>query len=635
MSAIAGLIYRTGKLVDANDLKQMGAALSMYGGSGGGAWQKGAAGLLQCQSISTPEDRLERQPLVSEVPSGVLVSASRLANRNELAQALGLETSLVSSAPDSLFFWHAHRKWGNDCPRHLIGDYTFAVWEEQKRRLFIAASLFSSQPLHYYTSSQIFAFATMPKGLFALEEVPRMLDEEYAAKYLARMPRAPDATFYCGIHRLLPGQTLVVQNGAPVLHTHRAWEPANELRFSSDAEYEEAFLDLYTQVVQDHLRSVTPVGVMLSGGLDSSSLAAIAAPLLGARNQRFAAYTEAPRAGFTLPSISARYADEVDRVQAIARLYDNLDVSILRPDGGHFLRNAAAYFHYAEIPFRNACNRLWIEAILGKARTQGVHVLLMGNMGNSTLSWKGKEADQRSGDVSWKSLLRDHVLPSFPSAVRQAASRLRDHTARLRAPQRAPLLRPDQACKHGIELGHGIEPGYGSRMANENGTASGDSAWRYEQLRKTTAQSANLWTGYQAMFGVEVRDPTGDERIIQFCLALPPDQFSRAGVSRRLIRRTMAGRLPAEILSSQRRGLQSADWFLTLLDTQGELRAELDRISHCDLANRLIDLAALRRSLDALPRAGQAGSSMDISLRNYLEHGLMTGRFLSWFETGE
>lgn len=583
----------------------MGNALNSLGLNGGGAWRSGRVGLVQCQSWITPEDRWESQPLLLNNPSGGLVSVSRLADRAALAQTLGLDPSEAQCAADSMLLRHSLDRWGDDCFRHLTGEYTFAIWNDHDHSLRIETSPMSSQPLFYYDSPTHFAFASMPKGLFALAGVPRVLDEEYVAKYLARVPRPPETTFYRGIKRVLPGQTVTLRQGQVVVRNISGWDEGRVVRFSSDTEYEEAFLDLYSRVVRDHVSASGQVGVMLSGGLDSSSLAALAAPILGAKNQHLSAYTEAPHAGFSLPSSSERIADETERVRAIAAWHKTLDVRFVRSNGSHFLQNIAAYFHHAEVPFRNACNRPWIENILGLAQSQGTQVLLMGNQGNATVSWKGSKAKESNAT----------------SLLRQAASRIKGYAASKLTTPFARVLRMEQARK------------YASQSPVRSNPASSDQ--RYEQLRRMTAHSSNLWTGYLSLFGVEVRDPTADDRIVRFCLALPPDQFCRGDVSRRLIRQAMVGRLPPEILSVQRRGLQAADWFWTLAAAQDDLRSELDRIAECALADHLIDIPHLRRSLARLASAGREGSASNMELRNTLEHGLMTGRFLSWFETGE
>jgi asparagine synthase (glutamine-hydrolysing) len=637
MSAIAGLFYRNGKCVEDTELHRMREALQAHGLNGGGAWRKGAIGLLQQQIGFTPEDFWERQPVFSPDQQITLVSAARLDNRPELARELGLPFPGPDSRPDSEFLMQAYLRWGADCPRHLIGDYTFAVWNEREQSLLLAVSPFSGRPLHYHSCPEFFAFSTMPKGLFALKGVPHEFDEDYLAKYLARVPRTPESTFYRGLCRVLPGHSIQIIRDRIVRQPFWKLDADRELRFTSDAECEEAFLALYERVVNDHLRSASPVGLMLSGGLDSSSLAAMAAPLLQAKNQRLTAFTQVPRPGFQMSSERGRYADETPFVEAIAARYDNIDLHLIAPDGRHFLQESDQLFHHAEVPFRNACNRPWFEGILQAAQAQGVHVVLIGAQGNLTVSWKGEEplprfvqqgewrnawreshrmAQAMPAASAWKTLIRHGLLPLLPASLFQALPRASDR----------PLLRREYVQASGLTLsGHALS----SLPAR---TASDRRASRAEAILKSVGGLSNLKAGYQAMFQVELRDPTADQRLVEFCLALPDDQFRRGDVSRRLLRRTMTGRLPPEVVENRRRGQQAADWVEQFQNA--EIKAEIKQMAECHFAASVLDLSGVSQALAQLSSSMKTDEPIDMRLRNYLEHGLMTGRFIHWFQGG-
>jgi len=120
-------------------------------------------------------------------------------------------------------------------------------------------------------------------------------------------------------------------------------------------------------VVSDHLRSATPAGVMMSGGLDSSSLAVTAARELGLQGKRLPTFTEVPRAGFDGPMIHGRYADETPFIHALVSRCRTIDPTFIRTDGRTFLDGLDRVFPHLEGPFRNTWNRVWIEAILQAA----------------------------------------------------------------------------------------------------------------------------------------------------------------------------------------------------------------------------------------------------------------------------
>ena len=137
------------------------------------------------------------------------------------------------------------------------------------------------------------------------------------------------------------------------------------------------------------MRSAHPVGCLLSGGLDSSSVSALAARALAEKNERLAAFTGVPRRGFDGAVPAGHYADETPYVEAIARAVGNIDVSYVENDRCNDFAELERFFIALEGPVRNPTNFGWMLAILRLARAQGRRVLLGGFHGNCTISWNG------------------------------------------------------------------------------------------------------------------------------------------------------------------------------------------------------------------------------------------------------
>src|ERR1700722_3672801 len=174
MSAIFGLVRVNGDGLPRHALATMRSAVAAHGGDGSGVWTGDRAGLGQQLKRVTPEDACERQPLVSPDGLRVLVSDGRIDNRRELAGQLGtLRPS--PEVPDSAFIMAAYERWDEDCARHLIGSFSFAVWDEQRQRLLLARSPFGAKPVFFHQAADFVAFATMPRALFTLACVPRKL----------------------------------------------------------------------------------------------------------------------------------------------------------------------------------------------------------------------------------------------------------------------------------------------------------------------------------------------------------------------------------------------------------------------------------------------------------------------------
>ena len=166
----------------------------------------------------------------------------------------------------------AYEKWGDDCVKHLLGDFAFAIWDDRRKRLFCARDHFGVKPFFYTHTADTFNFSSTLNELKASTE----LNETAIGDYLLfGVNQDQSTTVFKDIQRLPPGHTLIVQNNE--IKIQRYWTPSlpAEIRFRDPDSYVERFSELLALAVEDRLRS-DRVAVSMSGGLDSTSLAAIA-----------------------------------------------------------------------------------------------------------------------------------------------------------------------------------------------------------------------------------------------------------------------------------------------------------------------------------------------------------------------
>ncbi len=649
MSAIFGLVRLDNQPVAQADLLHMSAALAHHG-SDGGVWCQGPVGLGKRQRQFTALDSLEQPSRMSAGGQRVLVSDARIDNRAELITELTPTWDWIrrgSEIEDDELISSAYERWNEDCVHHLVGVYAFAIWDPRAQRLYIARSPIAAPALYYYATSDVFAFATAPSGLLALPFVKHALDEERLADMLVESLATPTATLYRDVYRLRTGHALAL--GREGLEKRLYWQPdlKREIRFARDEDYVAAFDELLGRVVRDYLRGAAPAAIMLSGGLDSSSLAVTAANVLKSRGERLAAFTEVPRAGFGGPVPSGRYADETPLVQSIAAMYDNLDLTLVRTDGRVFLENLDRLFFHLEMPFRNASNRVWIEAILQAAHERGMAVVLDGVQGNLTISWNGSGLlPGLVRDLKWTRALRharamahhgaarstiralvgQGFLPILPTPLWSAMTSLRrGPKARATPPWHTwSPIHPDFALAQRVEAR--------ARACGQD--------FRYHDTRDSRRirydalmlQDAGAYvSAFRSMYGVDLRSPLADVRLAEFCLALPEEQYLHDGEPRALVRRAMAHRLPAPILANPRRGMQAADWYERLTIHRDEIAAELERLKRCEPACRALDLERMSRLVEHWPQGGWDAPRVAAEYGTLLERGLMVGKFLRWF----
>jgi asparagine synthase (glutamine-hydrolysing) len=651
VSAIFGVISPNGGGPPDRALLQMRSALAAHGGDGSSTWTGSGMGLGQELKRVTAEDLSERQPLISRDGRRVLVSDGRIDNRRELSGELGLAWE-SPQVPDSAFILAAYERWGEDCARHLIGSFSFAVWDEECKRLLLARSPFGAKTLFYHQAGEFVAFATTPKALFALSGVPRRLDHQSIADMLILVPPEPGASLYAGISSLEPGHMLTADPQRCRVRAFWAPELRRELRLRSDEEYEDAFTELFDRVVADQLRSLNPVGMLLSGGLDSTAVAATAAPLLAKRGERLAAFTGAPMIGFREPDLPGWALDEAPLAGQVAARYDNIDHFVFRAPG-LFLDGLDRFFDAAEMPYTGTASRVWYEGIMAAAQRRDVSVLLTGKSGNYTVSWPGTglirslvgkgrsrqawreaRAQAPSGGVRSTARIyaRGGLVSRLPSGVQLAiTSRHYDDPLLSREDWWAPLspIHPEFAREQ--------------RVADRSRARECD-RWLVRRVDTPAARLRHLMDdvhhisgingAYSALYGVDVRDPTADARIAQFCLSLPESQCSRQGVSRSLIRRAMADRLPAEIVAGTRHGIDTADWFERLSEARATVHEELRLLDRSETARAVLDLPRLQGLADRLDSPPADAYQRLLDYRHVLERGLMAGRFLRWFEDG-
>ncbi|MBP1468165.1 hypothetical protein EYB53_020810 [Candidatus Chloroploca sp. M-50] len=189
------------------------------------------------------------------------------------------------------------------------------------------------------------------------------------------------------------------------------------------------------------------------------------------------------------------------------------------------------------------------------------------------------------------------------------------------------VINPQFAAQHGVpELAHHHDDRLWQRFSRDPRRV------RYDAL--VTQDFGPYISAYRARFGVDMRSPTADVRLAEFCLALPETQFWRNGESRSLVRRAFAGQLPSSVLRNRLRGMQAADWFERLSGAREQFHAELERLERSDLACQVLDLTRMRELLERLPASAGATRTDYITYQGILQRGFMIGAFLCWFEAG-
>lgn len=225
------------------------------------------------------------QPMASPCGRWQLVFNGEIYNYVELREELRARGEVFATESDSEVLLRACMRWGEDCLPRLRGMFAFLLWDDRDKTLFAARDRFGIKPLYVAQSPQGIAFGSEIKQLLGLPGVSGRMNLARVHDFLANGITDHTAeTLFAGVTQLRGGECLTVQAGATLQMRLRRWYPVPlaELRMT-EAEAADRFRALLEDAVRLHLRADVPVGSCLSGGLDSSAIVSLMAPLLAAR----------------------------------------------------------------------------------------------------------------------------------------------------------------------------------------------------------------------------------------------------------------------------------------------------------------------------------------------------------------
>jgi len=263
--------------VERERLAAMNDQIIHRGPDDGGLFVEGRVGLAM-RRLSIIDVKTGHQPLSNEDENIWIVFNGEIYNHQQLRADLEAAGHRYRTKSDTETIVHLYEQYGRDCVNHLRGMFAFAIWDRPKRKLFIARDRLGIKPLYYRYSNGQFLFGSEVKTILAYPGVKPEFNQAGLAEYLAFGYLTGEDTFYAGIKKLLPGHTLEADEAGtisiqPYWDLSVAADPDNKPR----SHYVKGYRELLEQCVDSHLMSDVPLGVFLSGGLDSSVIAALTA----------------------------------------------------------------------------------------------------------------------------------------------------------------------------------------------------------------------------------------------------------------------------------------------------------------------------------------------------------------------
>jgi asparagine synthase (glutamine-hydrolysing) len=602
LSGLYGIYRYDGAPLDPQWLQRMKATMAYYGPDGGACLIDGPVGIGHLLLEVNPEDAFDHQPIRGE--QSLVVSTPRLDNRDVLLEKFHLSAAEAGQLSDAHLVSLAFDRWGEEVCSHLEGDWTLAAWNPRERRLFLARDPFGTGALYYFEGKGFFAFASSLKALIALPGIAIEPDRLHLAEVLVGWQHDAELTAYKGMRRLLWAHALSVgSDGGTRIRRFWSADGREPLRYRRDEEYVEAFLEHYTRAARSCLRSQKPVAAQLSGGRDSGSVVAMAAPLLASQGRDLTAFTSVP----LYPPGGAdelHLGDEWELAHATATMA-GINVKHVSIDARDY-RVTQGIEHFLDVhdgPLNGAINHYWLQAISEAASRGGSKTLLCGSKGNGTVSWEGNGAALltlfqgypatalrlflHTDPNPWLAVKRQVLKPLLIPALRAWRRRKLPSGVPWPTPN---AINPEMARELGL-VGRMRAAGYDPTF-----THSPLIDWRSSIFRPQVGSS--LFSEMGAWHGFAYLDPTANLSMLEFLLRVPDDQFCRGRQCSWLFRRAFRSRVPEAVIDSWKKGQQASDAGHRIGREQAELRDCLHSLDGVPEAQAILDLPLMRRLLE-------------------------------------
>jgi asparagine synthase (glutamine-hydrolysing) len=513
--------------------------------------------------LSIVDVRSGHQPMANEDRLLHITYNGEIYNHADFRSSLEARGHVYETHCDTETILHLYEEHGPDCVNHLRGMFAFAIWDHQKRELFIARDRLGVKPLYYaHTNDGSLYFASEIKALFEAETVKAEINYGALPDYLANHAPSGEETLFRGIKRLLPGHTLLWRDGT--IEIKRYWNvsfqrPENGRR--SDADYIAEWSELFRESVRLRLMSDVPLGMFLSGGIDSSAIAAVMSGIVAEPIKTFSV------------AFAEREANELEYARLVARAFKTNHHEVVVSPEDFFAALPKLVWHEDEPIAHPSSVALYFVSQLA---AQHVKVVLTGEGSDELLAGYGRYR---------KTVLNMEVGRRYqqwvPSGVRSAirkqikglpaGSRLRqklqrtfltlspdiesiyfDNFAVFPRAMQHELLTVEAREQIGVSAG---DPYSVMRdVLGETDATSLLDRLLYADIKTYLPELLMKQDQMSMAASIESRVPFLDHKLVEFCASLPEHMKLRGATTKYILRESMKGLLPQAILSRPKMG---------------------------------------------------------------------------------
>ncbi|HJR58581.1 MAG TPA: asparagine synthase (glutamine-hydrolyzing) [Vicinamibacterales bacterium] len=586
------------------------------------------AGLFVDQRAALAHRRLSivdvaggHQPLANETGQVWIAFNGEIYNHASIRPELEAAGHRYSTRCDTETIVHAYEQWGDACVDRFRGMFAFAIWDAPRRRLLLARDRLGVKPLYWARAGSRLLFGSEIKtilatGLVAAEANGQALPELLGTRYLSGTE-----TLFRGIHRLMPGHTLVFEDGQVTIRQY--WDvPAGrrdpEVERLSDADAVRRFRELLEESVRIRLMSDVPLGMFLSGGLDSSAIAALMARMIGRPLQTFSVAFE------------QRAFSELDYARQVSTAIGADAHEIVIDDQDFFGALPRLIWHEDEPVAHPSSVPLYFVSALA---SRHVKVVLTGEGSDELLAGYGKYpralANWRAGAAysavpeALRGWVANSVVPQLPARFARYAKRsflamprtpemmFFDNFASIGLRRQAALLTGPFAAQATPERAYGASRAY---FEKPNGQSTTLDRLLYTDLKTYLVELLMKQDQMSMAASIESRVPFLDHHLVEFATALRARMKLRGFTTKWILREAIRDLLPPGILTRRKMGFPVPFGLWMTHGWQGVARdVLLDRRTR---ERGIIDPSAVERLIAAHADGRQEGADAIWSLLN-------------------
>jgi asparagine synthase (glutamine-hydrolysing) len=624
MCGINGIAFssRSRRQVDANELARMRDIIAHRGPDDKGMFVAGPIGLGH-RRLSIVDVAAGHQPMENENGALRIVYNGEIYNHSDYRAELEAKGHVYKTHCDTETILHLYEEHGADCVRFLRGMFAFAIWDEQGQELFLARDRLGVKPLYYVHDDQgSLFFASEIKALLVAHATSAQLNYHALPDYLANHGTSGDQTLFNGVKRLLPGHTLTWRDGQVKIQKY--WDITFEHEGSEahrrDEDLIEEWKDLFTTSVRLRLMADVPLGMFLSGGIDSSAIAAVMSGMVDEPIKTFSvafAEREANELAFARLVAEKFKTDHHEVVVTPEQFFTTLPQMIWHEDEPLAHPSSVALYFVSRLAadyVKVVLTGEGSDELLGgyERYYKTIYNLTLGpNYHRFTPSVIKRAVDSRVRALPLDSKVRHKLLRTFLCLQPEIETLYFDNFAVFTRGMQSELLTTESRDRAGT-----IDPYLEMRRYFESTDAhsllnrmlyTDTKTYLHELLMKQDQMSMAA--------SIESRVPFLDHKLVEFTVRLPERlKLKRGWTTKYVLRRAMRDVLPKEILARKKMGfpVPIGKWF------RAEFRPVLDEYVLSDRAlSRGIFQPKYVRSIVARHLAGENHSERIWCLVNF------------------